>query len=414
MAVSQHIIIPEAALPQGWNFQNLGDVIKRPPSYGINAAAVPLRGDLPVYLRITDISDRGQLDASKPVSVDHPNATHYLLAQNDIVFARTGASTGKSYFYDGSDGPLVFAGFLLRISPDLELVDPSFLSFAVRTKRFDDWLREVSQRSGQPGINGAQLASFSFSAPPLLEQKTIAAVLGDIDDLIASLDTLIAKKRDFKQAATQQLLTGKTRLPGFDREWSLRRLSEFGTFVKGSGIRRDQAQSGDIPCVRYGEIYTTHENVIRQFASRISPEVAATATRLRFGDLLFAGSGETKEEIGKCVAFASSGEAYAGGDIVIFRQNWGNPVFLGYLMNTAPVIRQKANQGQGDAVVHISANALSTIEAMMPDPNEQGAIASVLTDMDAELSMLNAKREKAGAIKIGMMQQLLTGRIRLI
>ncbi|MDE3077196.1 MAG: hypothetical protein KGJ86_17400, partial [Chloroflexota bacterium] len=122
-------------------------------------------------------------------------------------------------------------------------------------------------------------------------------------------------KRDLKRAAMQQLLTGQTRLPGFYEEWQTKRLGDLGRFVKGSGIKKDQAHSGDLPCVRYGEIYTHHEDHIKSFNSWISAAVAATATRLHKDDVLFAGSGETKEEIGKCVAFLDDVEAYAGGGV---------------------------------------------------------------------------------------------------
>ncbi len=118
-------------------------------------------------------------------------------------------------------------------------------------------------------------------------------------------DQFIAKKRDLKQAAVQQLLTGQTRLPGFSGEWEVRRLGELGRFLKGRGVRKDEASSGSLPCIRYGEIYTHHHDYIKTYNSWISVLVATTATPLKQGDLLFAGSGETKEEIGKCVAFIS-------------------------------------------------------------------------------------------------------------
>jgi type I restriction enzyme, S subunit len=118
--------------------------------------------------------------------------------------------------------------------------------------------------------------------------------------------------------------------------------------LKGSGVRKDECQSGDIPCVRYGEIYTTHNDYIKSFNSWISPGVACRARRLQTGDVLFAGSGETKEEIGKCVAFVDDLEAYAGGDIVILRPASAHPLFLGYYLNTPTINRQKASRGQGN------------------------------------------------------------------
>jgi type I restriction enzyme S subunit len=238
--------------------------------------------------------------------------------------------------------------------------------------------------------------------------------LSDVDALLGSLERLIAKKRDLKQAAMQQLLTGQTRLPGFHGEWELKRLGSLGAFLKGSGVRKDEALSGDLPCVRYGEIYTHHHDVVRVFNTFLSSSVASAATPLRKGDLLFAASGETKEEIGKAVAFAHDYEAYAGGDIVILRPEASDSVFLGYYLNSPPIQKQKASRGQGDAVVHISATSLAAIEVTVPFLPEQTAIATVLTDMDAELAALTHRLTKTRALKQGMMQELLTGRTRLV
>lgn len=130
--------------------------------------------------------------------------------------------------------------------------------------------------------------------------------------------------------------------------------------------------------------------------------------------MLFAGSGETKEEIGKCVAFLESREAYAGGDIVILRPRGVDSLFLGYSLNTFEVNRQKASRGQGDAVVHISATALAQVCLQMPPAEEQSAIAKVLSDMDDEIDALERWQGKTRAIKGGMMQQLLIGRVRLV
>jgi type I restriction enzyme S subunit len=260
----------------------------------------------------------------------------------------------------------------------------------------------------------ARVEKIQTAAPPLREQRAVAAALSDVDALLDGLTRLIAKKRDIKHAAMQQLLTGESRLPGFHAEWDTKTLRDLGVFLKGSGVTKDQAQGGDIPCVRYGEIYTHHENFVRSFNSWISRDVALTAMKLNRGDLLFAGSGETKIEIGKCVAFVDDFEAYAGGDIVILRPATANPIFLGYYCNTAPIQRQKASKGQGDAVVHISAAALATVAVKLPSIEEQTAIAAVLSEMDAEIAVLEARRDKTRALKQGMMQELLTGRTRLV
>lgn len=250
--------------------------------------------------------------------------------------------------------------------------------------------------------------------PAKAEQDAIAEALSDMDALIESLEQLLTKKRCIKQGAMQDLLTGRKRLPGFSAKWQTRRLGELGLFLKGTGVKKDQAQSGSLACVRYGEIYTRHSDCIGEFFSWISRDVADSATRLRRGDVLFACSGETKEEIGKCVALVDDVEAYAGGDIIILRPQDVDARYLGYYLNSAPINRQKASRGQGDAVVHIRAAALSDIVVNLPSVSEQTAIGTILSDIDSELAALEAKLTKARQIKQGMMQELLTGRTRLV
>ncbi len=157
-----------------------------------------------------------------------------------------------------------------------------------------------------------------------------------------------------------------------------------------------------------------HEEYVRTFHSWISSDVAGSATRLQQGDLLFAGSGETKADIGKCVAYVHDFEAYAGGDIVILRPRGVDPLYFGFVLNTEPANQQKASLGQGDAVVHISATALAQVTVSVPPINEQVAIATVFRDIDSEIAALRRCRDKTRAIKQGMMQQLLTGRVRLV
>lgn len=289
--------------------------------------------------------------------------------------------------------------------------DPLFVSYLLQTIDF----HTHSAKSGVPGVNRNDLHDIIVPLPiDKGEQETIAKALRDADGLIESLEQLLAKKRHIKQGAMQELLTGKKRLPGFTSQWASKRLGELGEFLKGSGVTKQESLSGTIPGVRYGEIYTRHHDYIRKFYSGISPNVAATATPLNCGDILFAGSGETKGEIGKCVAFIHDIEAYAGGDIVILRPTGADSLFLGYYLNTPMMSQQKASKGQGDAVVHISAAALGEIDCVLPCRHEQSAIAAILFDMDAEIAALEAKLAKARHIKQGMMQELLTGNIRLV
>ena len=193
----------------------------------------------------------------------------------------------------------------------------------------------------------------------------------------------------------------------------MKRLGELGSFAKGRGIKREDLSDEGLPCIRYGEIYTKYNDHTQNLVARISENIAKTALPIKFGDLLIAGSGETADEIGRCTVYIGKEEAFAGGDIVVFTPPTENSVFMGYIMNYSTIARQKSRLSQGDAVVHISANNLAKLQVHLPSTEEQNSIVSVLSDIDSEINSLEKRRDKVRAIKQGMMQQLLTGRIRL-
>jgi type I restriction enzyme S subunit len=197
-------------------------------------------------------------------------------------------------------------------------------------------------------------------------------------------------------------------------DWEVRNLSSLGNFYKGNGISKSETNSGEIGAVRYGELYTHYNDYISDVKAFISSNVAKNAKKVQYGDVLFAGSGETKEEIGKCATLLYDKECYAGGDIIIFRPKNCNSLLLGFLLNVPYVQSQKASKGQGDAVVHISTTSLGElIIAIPPAHKEQQAIASTLSDIDSLIEALDKKIAKKRAIKEGVMQQLLTSKKRL-
>ncbi len=264
------------------------------------------------------------------------------------------------------------------------------------------------------GISKQALRNVRVPLPSPVEQHAIAEALSDVDGLFAALEALIVKKRAVKQAAMQQLLTGKIRLPGFSGEWERKRLGDLGSFSKGRGIKREDVSGAGLPCIRYGELYTRYKDYILNPVSRISPSVALEALPIKKGDLLFAGSGETAEEIGICAAYLGEEPAYAGGDIITLTPSGQNPIYLGHLMNHPTVATQKTRMAQGNAVVHISAGNLAQVKIDIPPLAEQTTIAEILSDIDTEIVALERRRDKTRAVKQGMMQQLLTGRVRLV
>lgn len=214
-ATMQQLLTGQRRLPgfsDEWKETRLGDCLLANPNYGINAPAVEYSDTLPTYIRITDINDDGYFSPLPRVSVDSPVSGDYLLEEGDVVFARTGASVGKSYRYSTDDGPLVFAGFLIRVRPNQRKLIPAFLAASVTTKPYWNWVRLMSMRSGQPGINANEYASYTLLLPCIEEQAAIATILSDMGAEIATLEARRDKARQLKQGMMQELLTGRIRL----------------------------------------------------------------------------------------------------------------------------------------------------------------------------------------------------------
>jgi len=197
---------------EGWEVKKLGDCLRHNPDYGINAAAALYDEFLPVYLRITDITEDGKYSKKNVVSVDNISSSDYYLEKGDLVFARTGASVGKTYLYDTKDGRLVFAGFLIRIKTNPEMLIPEYFQFYTQTSLYWDWIRANSMRTGQPGINGNEYKELTITLPSKEEQTRIAQILSDMDAEIEALEKKLEKYKMIKQGMMQNLLTGKIRL----------------------------------------------------------------------------------------------------------------------------------------------------------------------------------------------------------
>ncbi|MFR2839329.1 MAG: restriction endonuclease subunit S [Zhenhengia sp.] len=153
-------------------------------SYGIGASAVEYSKELYTYLRITDINDDGTLNREGLKSVDDSEAEKYLLKSNDIVFARTGNSTGKSYFYDGKDGELVYAGFLIKFSLNSEKVNPRYMRYYTLSEEYNHWVNSFSTGSTRGNINAKTYASMKINLPPREQQDFLVNILSSLDEKI--------------------------------------------------------------------------------------------------------------------------------------------------------------------------------------------------------------------------------------
>lgn len=419
-------------IPDDWAVVLLKEVLMNHPTYGINAPAISYDTRFPTYLRITDISEDGRFLKESKASVNHPLVNNYELRKGDIVFARTGASVGKSYLYDPFDGELVFAGFLIRIRPDTTKLVPAYLKYFVQSSTYWNWVKVNSMRSGQPGINGQEFASLQIPLPHLPEQEAIAEALSDADALIASLEQLIAKKRSLKQGAMQALLTGQQRLPGFEvkpgyqqtevglipLDWALIKLGE--QFIFKNGLNKSKEFFGyGKPIVNYMDVYQHSGLKTNDLRGRVDvSRQEIESFGVKRGDVFFTRTSETPDEIGiSSVLLEDSPETVFSGFILRARPKNNSIIndFKKYCFSSNIIREQIISMCTYTTRALTNGRILSGISLPLPPTiAEQEAIATLLSDMDSEIATLEAKLGKARQLKQGMMQELLTGRIRLV
>ena len=415
------------AIPKDWEVEPLKSLLKEPPKYGINAAAVPLTGNLPVYIRITDISEDGYYSPEKVVGVNNPFSSSYILNEGDIVLARTGASVGKSYLYRKEDGTLIYAGFLIKVSPNENQLNPKYLHQYLKTEQYWAWVIVNSMRSGQPGINGNEYGRLLIPLPSIEEQTAIATALSDVDNLIQSLEKLIAKKEVIKTGTMQQLITGKTRLPEFatcddgnpkgfkqtelgriPEDWEVVRIIDNHIIATGNTPPTNDQRNykGKFLFVSPADLGTN--KLIHNTQKKLSLKGFKLARKFPKGSTLFTCIGSTIGKTGLATCELTSNQQINA----VFPNEIDDFEFTYYaLTHHSKRIKNKASE---QAVPLINKTEFGQFEYMQPNElKEQTAIATILSDMDTEIQALQQRLEKTKDIKQGMMQQLLTGKVRL-
>ena len=400
-------------IPSSWGFGEIGKHIDLTSGFAFKSNEYSTQGVR--LLRCANIK-RGHTDWSENITQFWPGTAgldQYEMKSGDLVIAMDGSLVGRSYaVLSEKDVPSLLLQRAARIR-STEIHVP-FLTAFIGSNFFISYCDAVKTVTAIPHISAKDIRKFRIPLPPLPEQKKIAAILSTWDNAISKLKKLITEKEDLKRGLMQQLLTGKKRFSGFTGEWKELELRQIGSFLKGKGIAKSEMQAQGIPAVRYGELYTVHHNVIKKFHTFISPESAANSNELKQGDVVFAGSGETLDEIGKCAAYVDSGQAYAGGDIIILRPSIEiDSTFLAMLLNSHEVVRERRKLGQGHSVVHIYSSGLRKLKVQIPAVEEQQKISRVLITIDNEIDALNRTVKAMQNQKTGLMQQLLTGKVRV-
>lgn len=324
-----------------------------------------------------------------------------------IVLGRSGASFGQAHFCDEDFWPHNTALYVTDFRGNDEL-------FAFYFLKALDFTRHNSG-GAQQSLNRNFIYPIEISVPPLPEQRAIAAALSDVDALLVKLDALIAKNRDLKTAAMQQLLTGQTRLPGFSGEWKVKRLGDVADVIDPHPSHRapDEVANG-VPFVGIGDLDKSG-SIVGKRVRLVSPAVLEEhALRYDLHDELI-GLGRVAS-IGKVVSLKKLPDCYAiSPTLGVIRGREAKRSYLIYTLASRFVTEQFTKIMSGSTRSSVGMEVLRELQIKLPSTeHEQSAIAAVLSDMDAELTALEARRDKTRAVKQGMMQELLTGKIRLI
>ena len=390
-----------------WSLKKLGDLSFK-PQYGMNSSATEFDGENK-YLRITDINeDDHSFNFSKLTSPADDLDDKYLLKNGDLLFARTGASVGKSYLYNSKDGKVYFAGFLIKFSLQTE-VNPYFIFSQTLSKKFQNWVITNSMRSGQPGINAEEYSLLPISFTSLKEQTKIATFLSAVDEKISQLSQKLHLLGQYKQGMMQKLFSQQIRFKADDGsefgEWEERKLSEISQKAMYGMNAAATEYDGINKYLRITDICEFSNSF--KIDNLTSPNAELDDKyKLQLGDLLFARTG------------ASVGKSY------LYKKNDGITYFAGFLikfsLNTNLVIPyfiflQTLTKGFSQWVVTnsmrsgqpgINAEEYSSYIFKVPCLEEQTKIANFLSAIDQKIDVVSEQLEQAKLWKKGLLQQM--------
>lgn len=345
-------------------------------TYGIAASAVPYSNDLYTYLRITDINDNGNLNKDSLKSVDDKKADNYVLKKNDIVFARTRASTGRNYFYDELDGTLVYAGFLIKFTLDPQKINPKFVKYYCQSKYYKEWVYSFNAGSTRGNINAKTFGTLPIPVFSREYQNKVVSILDSID--LKMKNNMEINNNLLEQAITLYAIKfSSLELDGC--------IGDYCSVKSGFAFKSSWWTKSGIKVIKIGSINQDNLNLLE--CSYVEKDKANKAKdfTIKTGDLLIAMTGAT---IGKFAMVPYSSE------LLLVNQRVGkfylgnNPIerlpFIYCTLKQPDVHYEIVNRGQGSAQPNISASDIMSIPCVIPSQkaiNNFNDIARPLFDL---------------------------------
>lgn len=416
--------INSEAVPTGWNFDRLGNLCTT------SSGTTPSRSNEERYYRNGTIYWVKTADLTNAkISTTEELVTKIALDETSLKVYPVGTVLIAMYGGFNQIGrtgllkvPAAVNQAITAIQTKPKLIISEYL-LNVLNYHVNYWKTVASSSRKDPNITSNDIKQFPVCFPTSKkEQQAIATALSDVDALITSLDKLIAKKRAIKQATMQQLLTGKRRLPGFSGEWNTRKFEKIFQFLNtANNSRSDLSENGEIKYIHYGDIHMKWRSFLDCSSDElplIQKNKLGNVPFLEDGDLVMVDASEDYDGIGISVEVKNTAGQKVVAGLHTFLLRGDKDVladgFKGYLQYIPTVKDSFKKAATGISVYGISKNTVRKISISLPDIEEQQAIATVLADMDAEIVALEQRRDKTRALKQGMMQELLTGKTRLL
>lgn len=408
-------------IPKDWDVKCLGEIGEC--VIGLTYDPSNVKSDGLLVLRSSNIDD-GKLIFEDNVFVDVEVPQKLIVRSGDVLICvRNGSRNliGKCALIDKTAEGMTFGAFMSIFRTEYgQFVFYQFQSDLIKTQIAENIGATINQ------ITNKNLNSFKIPFPSdKNERNSIAAALSDIDALLTARDSLIAKKRLVKQGAMQGLLTGKKRLPGFRGEWVVKPLGDLFDFSGGYTASRDQLSSEGYCYLHYGDIHKSNKtfvDVSTEFHDipklNVLLKKVPETSLLKDGDVVYVDASEDDEGTSRHVVVINpDGIPFISGLHTIVAKSKTDELAHSYrhfCFQTRAVKNQFLFYAVGTKVSGISKSNIANIKIPVPSIAEQTAIAEILSDMDAEITALEAQREKTRLLKQGVMQELLTGRIRLV
>lgn len=417
-------------IPSSWKWVRWGE-LSQSIQYGYNASAQ--QSGRIRFVRISDIQDNEVIWDTVPYcDISEEEIPDYLLKENDILFARTGGTVGKSFLVKTVPYDAIYAGYLIRTRYSSLLVS-QYLKFFMESDLYWRQLHNGVIATAQPNCNGKTLGNMIVPLPPLEEQKRIVAKIEELLPLVERYGKAYERLEEFnkkfpgdmKKSVLQMAIQGKlveqrpeegtaeelyeliqtekarlikegkikkekslTAITDDEKpfdipdSWKWVRLGELGSFVRGNGIKKDEVVPKGLPCVRYGQLYTTYRTKFSSTVSFVPKSIFDKCQKIENGDVVMALTGENNFDIALATAYLGIEQVAMGGDMTKFSSyQLMEPLFLVYALNSSYAILCKSKLATGQIIVHISNDKLASIPIPLPPLEEQKRIVAKLEEV---------------------------------